>query len=173
MLRDYNTTYDEKGVGKNWTFYYINQTWYNSSVLKDPVKEYWELVSPLISFSFSVYLFLTWNDYDCCINDAEGSSWISNWSPRSFLSGYIQCIVFVQTRIWFMTDFGWIEFCLNVWMKIKSDWKLVKKKNASDGTEKRGETPFQFNWNESALGVLVTRCQVISTRFFYRFHHMC
>ena len=128
MLRDYNTTYDEKGVGKNWTFYYINQTWYNSSVLKDPVKEYWELVSPLISFSFSVYLFLAWNDYDCCINDAEGSSWISNWSPRSFLSGYIQCIVFVQTRIWFMTDFGWIEFCLNVWMKIKSDWKLVKKK---------------------------------------------
>jgi len=42
MIHDYNITYDEQGAPKNWTFYYINQTWYNSSHLMDPVKEYWE-----------------------------------------------------------------------------------------------------------------------------------
>ena len=47
LLQDftpYNVSIDNKLVEKNWTRYYINETWYNSTELKDPVKEYWELV---------------------------------------------------------------------------------------------------------------------------------
>jgi len=45
LLQDftpYNVSIDNKLVEKNWTRYYINETWYNSTELKDPVKEYWE-----------------------------------------------------------------------------------------------------------------------------------